>query len=105
QAQIPPAPPPAPGSAQDKGMQKFLGGPCVMCHTVRGTQAGGAFGPDLTHVASRTTIAAGTLPFDHVNLEQWIRNAQSIKPGAKMPAMQLTDEDLNAISTYVESLK
>jgi len=105
QAQLQPAPTPAHGSAQDIGMEKFLAGPCVMCHTVRGTPAGGALGPDLTHVASRTTIAAGTLPFDHVNLQQWIRNAQAIKPGARMPAMQLTDEDLNAITTYVESLK
>jgi cytochrome c oxidase subunit 2 len=105
QAQIQPAPTPTPGSVQDKGMQKFLAAPCVMCHTVRGTQAGGAVGPDLTHVASRTTIAAGTLPFDHVNLQQWIRNAQAVKPGVRMPAMQLTDADLNAITMYVESLK
>jgi len=105
QAQIAPAPPPAPGSAQDRGMQKFLAGPCVMCHTVRGTQAGGAVGPDLTHVASRDTIAAGTLHFDHANLLKWVRNSQDIKPGNKMPAMQLTDDDLNAIVTYVESLK
>ena len=105
QAQLQPAALPAHDSLEDRGMQKFLGGPCVMCHTVRGTAAGGGVGPDLTHVASRTTIAAGTLPFDHVNLQQWIRNAQAFKPGAKMPAMQLTDEDLNAIVAYVETLK
>jgi cytochrome c oxidase subunit 2 len=104
-AQIQPASLPSPGSDQDKGMQKFLAGPCVMCHTVRGTQAGGALGPDLTHVASRGTIGAGTLPFDHPSLLRWVRNAQDIKPGIRMPAMQMTDQDLNAIVTYLESLK
>lgn len=105
QAQIKPAVTPSPGSDQDKGRQKFLSSPCVMCHTVRGTAAGGALGPDLTHVASRDTIAAGTLMRNDVNLTQWIRNAQSVKPGAKMPAMEMSDQDLYAIVAYLESLK
>lgn len=105
QAQILPAAAPSPGSEQEKGMQKFLAAPCVMCHTVRGTPAGGAVGPDLTHVASRQTIAAGTLMRNNVNMSQWVRNAQAFKPGAKMPAMQLSDQDLDAIITYLESLK
>lgn len=105
QAQLQPAVTPAPGSVQDKGLQKFMAGPCVMCHTVRGTDAGGGMGPDLTHVASRSTIAAGTLPFSHENLLKWVRNSQDIKPGNKMPAMQMTDDDLNAIVAYLESLK
>jgi cytochrome c oxidase subunit II len=104
-AQINPAVTPAPGSLQEKGMQKFMAGPCVMCHTIRGTDAGGAVGPDLTHVASRSTIAAGTLDFNHENLLKWVRNSQDIKPGNKMPAMQITDDDLNAIVAYLESLK
>jgi cytochrome c oxidase subunit II len=105
QAQLQPAMTPAPGSLQEKGMQKFMAGPCVLCHTVRGTDAGGAVGPDLTHVASRSTIAAGTLDFNHENLLKWVRNSQDIKPGNKMPAMQITDDDLNAIVAYLESLK
>jgi cytochrome c oxidase subunit II len=105
QAQLQPAPLPTPDSFADRGMQKFMGAPCVMCHTIRGTLAGGAVGPDLTHIASRTSIAAGTLPFDHVNLMQWVRNAQAVKPGAKMPAMEMSDEDLNAIVAYLETLK
>jgi cytochrome c oxidase subunit 2 len=105
QAQIQPAAMPSPGSEQDKGMQKFLAAPCVMCHTVRGTTAGGAVGPDLTHVAGRETIAAGTLMRNHVNLSQWVRNAQVFKPGARMPAMEMSDQDLDAIITYLESLK
>jgi cytochrome c oxidase subunit 2 len=76
-----------------------------MCHTVRGTPAGAGLGPDLTHVASRSTIGAGTLKFDHANLLKWVRNAQDIKPGIRMPAMEITDQDLNAIVAYLESLK
>jgi cytochrome c oxidase subunit II len=105
QAQIQPSMQPQSGSPQDIGFQKFMAGPCVMCHTVRGTPAGGALGPDLTHVASRSTIAAGTLAFDHANLLKWVRNSQDIKPGNRMPAMNITDQDLNAIAAYLESLK
>jgi cytochrome c oxidase subunit 2 len=105
QAQIQPSAVPSPGSEQDKGMQKFLSSPCVMCHTIRGTSAGGAVGPDLTHVGDRQTIAAGTLMRNHVNMYQWVRNAQAFKPGAKMPAIEMSDQDLDAVITYLESLK
>lgn len=104
-AQLQPAAQPAHDSYPDRGLQKFMAGPCVMCHTIRGTAPGAGLGPDLTHVASRSTIAAGTLPFDHPSLLKWVRNSQDIKPGNKMPAMQITDDDLNAIVAYLETLK
>jgi cytochrome c oxidase subunit 2 len=62
-------------------------------------------GPDLTHVGDRQTIAAGTLMRNHVNMYQWVRNAQAFKPGAKMPAIEMSDQDLDAVITYLESLK
>jgi cytochrome c oxidase subunit 2 len=88
------------------GEQLFESGPCAMCHTVRGTRAGGAVAPDLTHVGSRTTIAAGSLPNTLGNLEAWIANAQSIKPGARMPTITtFSGRDLRAVATYVAGLK
>ena len=88
------------------GQMLFAGGPCALCHTVRGTSALAQVGPDLTHVASRLTIAAGTLPNTFGSLEAWIANAQSIKPGAKMPTItQYNGEQLRALASYVASLK
>lgn len=88
------------------GEQLFVGGPCAMCHTVRGTPANGRVAPDLTHVGSRLTIAAGTLPNTLGNLEGWIANAQAIKPGAKMPTLSAyTGPQLRAVAAYVASLK
>jgi cytochrome c oxidase subunit II len=88
------------------GQVLFVGGPCAMCHTVRGTSALGQVGPDLTHVASRLTIGAGTLPNTLGNLQGWIANAQSIKPGAKMPTItQYNGQQLRALASYVASLK
>jgi cytochrome c oxidase subunit II len=96
---------PADPSVAD-GEQLFLGGPCAMCHTVRGTAANGQVAPDLTHVGSRLTIAAGTLPNTLGNLEGWIANAQAIKPGAKMPTLSAyTGPQLRAVAAYVASLK
>jgi len=89
-----------------EGKQLFESGPCALCHTVRGTSAGATLGPDLTHVASRSTIAAGTLQNTLGNLEAWIANAQSIKPGAQMPTLTVfSGHQLRAIATYVASLK
>jgi cytochrome c oxidase subunit II len=88
-----------------RGRQVFLASSCVMCHTIAGTPAGSRIGPDLTHLASRQTIAAGTLPNTTGNLAGWILDPQAFKPGAKMPATQLRSEDLQALLAYLETLK
>jgi cytochrome c oxidase subunit 2 len=88
------------------GRELVTGGPCAMCHTVRGTNARGQVGPDLTHVGSRLTIAAGTLPNTLGTMEAWIANAQSLKPGTKMPTLtQFSGRELRAVATYLETLK
>ena len=78
---------------------------CSICHTVRGTLAGGHVGPDLTHLMSRATLAAGMLPNTVGNLSGWIANPQVIKPGSKMPDLQLSGPDLEAIRSYLLTLK
>ena len=87
------------------GERVFLSGPCAMCHTISGTGAGGTIGPDLTHLASRRTIAAGTLPLTMGNLAGWILDPQSIKPGAKMPPNQIDPQSLQALLAYLGTLK
>jgi cytochrome c oxidase subunit 2 len=87
------------------GQQVFLTHACVMCHTIRGTSAGSRVGPDLTHVASRATIAAGELPNTIGNLGGWILNAQSIKPGCRMPPNQMSGSDLQDLLAYLETLR
>ena len=88
-----------------RGQEVFLSSTCVMCHAISGTPAGSRIGPDLTHLASRKTIAAGTLPNTRGNLAGWIVNPQSIKPGTRMPANQLDPDDLQALLVYLETLK
>jgi cytochrome c oxidase subunit 2 len=88
-----------------RGQEVFLTSTCVMCHAISGTPAGSRIGPDLTHLASRRTIAAGTLPNTRGNLAGWILDPQRIKPGTKMPANQLDPADLQALLAYLESLK
>jgi len=78
---------------------------CAGCHRVRGTVAGGALGPDLTHVASRGMIAAGALDNTKANLAGWIADPQHIKPGSRMPAMELSGPELNAVVSYVAGLE
>jgi cytochrome c oxidase subunit II len=78
---------------------------CAACHAVRGTLAAGARGPDLTHIASRITLAAGTLPNTRDNLTAWIADAQRIKPGNGMPSIRLPAADLRAVVAYLESLR
>jgi cytochrome c oxidase subunit II len=92
-------------SATARGQEVFLTSPCVMCHTIGGTPAGSHNGPDLTHLASRRTIAAGTLPNNRGNLAGWILDPQRIKPGSKMPANMLEPKDLDALLTYLQSLR
>jgi cytochrome c oxidase, subunit II len=103
-AQRQPAPKPA-DSLRSKGEQIFLNGSCALCHNITGTSASGTVGPDLTHLASRRTIAAGTLPNNRGNLAGWIMDPQSIKPGAKMPPNQIDGPSLQALLAYLGSLK
>ena len=98
------APQPA-TEAQKRGHDVFMTGPCVLCHTIRGTLAGSRVGPDLTHVASRQTIAAGTLPMTRGHLAGWIADSQSIKPGNRMPPNLVSGEDLQALLAYLETLR
>lgn len=78
---------------------------CMSCHTVAGTAASGRFGPDLTHVASRDTIAAGLLSNTKDNLSAFIDHPTQIKPGCLMPAMHLSPHDLDLVTNYLASLK
>lgn len=79
---------------------------CGACHTIRGTAANGAAGPDLTHIGSRRTLGAGILPNNAGTLGGWIADSQAIKPGNRMPAYPvLSGQDLRAVSAYLESLK
>jgi len=91
--------------SQRLGQQVFLSSPCVMCHAINGTPAGANFGPNLTHLASRNTIAAATLPNTREHLTQWIVDSQKIKPGNKMPQNNLSSENLNSLLDYLQSLK
>ena len=89
---------------EQRGQQVFLRNQCVMCHTIRGTIAGSRVGPDLTHLASRQSIAAATLPNDPGNLGAWIVDSQHIKPGNRMPPNPLSGDDLTALLAYLENL-
>ncbi|HZP86269.1 MAG TPA: cytochrome c oxidase subunit II [Burkholderiales bacterium] len=95
----------APRSAlQQRGQQVFLRGTCPMCHAVLGTDANGESAPDLTHLASRRTLAAATLPNRPEHLAAWIIDPQAIKPGVNMPQNPLPPEALQALLAYLESL-
>jgi cytochrome c oxidase subunit 2 len=78
---------------------------CGACHTVRGTDAGGVLGPDLTHLMSRGSLAAATLPNRVAYLPGWIANPQTIKPGANMPNLDISGPELASIRRYLETLK
>jgi len=88
-----------------RGRQIFETTACVNCHTVAGTNAHGTFGPDLTHLMSRETIAAGAALNTRANLRQWIEDPDVIKPGALMPAMQMSQADIDAVTDYLQSLR
>jgi cytochrome c oxidase subunit 2 len=87
------------------GQRIFEQTSCVNCHTIAGTMANGTFGPDLTHLMSRETIAAGAVANTPDNLRQWVRDPGVIKPGCKMPAMGLSDRDVSALVQYLETLR
>ena len=97
-----------PAQASDtvtEGRRIFETTACVNCHTVSGTAAGGQFGPDLTHLMSRDTIASGAAQNTPENLKTWIQNPDAIKPGSLMPAMKLSDPDLTRLTAYLETLR
>ncbi|HVG08375.1 MAG TPA: cytochrome c oxidase subunit II [Thermoanaerobaculia bacterium] len=97
------APPRTPQQALGKYLVERL--PCANCHTVRGTQASGRLGPDLTHVASRRTLAAGTMPNNRGHLSGWLLDPQSVKPGNLMPPTAMSSESLQAVLAYLEALR
>jgi cytochrome c oxidase subunit II len=88
-----------------RGRQVFESTACVNCHTVAGTNAHGKFGPDLTHLMSRETIASGAATNTRENLRAWIKNPDDLKPGALMPAMQMSEADIDAVTDYMQSLR
>ena len=103
-AQLEPGNAPAGGEAFE-GRRIFLAKPCAACHTIAGTPAAGTLGPNLTHVGSRSTIAAGLLPTTRGSLAAWIADPQTIKPGNNMPMVPLTGDELRAVSAYMASLR
>jgi len=87
------------------GRRVFFANSCVNCHTIRGTSAQGVFGPDLTHLMSRLTLAAGAAPNTPDSLRAWVRDPQGLKVGCLMPNMQMTDGEVDQIVSYLQTLK
>jgi cytochrome c oxidase subunit 2 len=87
------------------GRRVFMSSGCSLCHAIGGTDARATVGPDLTHLKSRATLAAGTLANTRANLTAWISNPNAIKPGVRMPAIPLNGPQLNALVSYLETLK
>jgi cytochrome c oxidase subunit 2 len=87
------------------GQKLFLSKTCMECHAIEGTSAQSDTGPDLTHVASRGTLAAGTLDNTPDNLRRWLTNPQVVKPSCNMPNMKLNQSDVDQLADYLESLK
>jgi cytochrome c oxidase subunit 2 len=83
----------------------FEQGTCAMCHAIQGTPANARRAPDLTHLASRSTLAAGTVPNTRGHLAGWIIDPHSIKPGVNMPSNALAPDDLQALLAFLGSLK
>ncbi|WP_431323297.1 cytochrome c oxidase subunit II [Rhizobium sp. YTU87027] len=87
------------------GKAVFMVRPCAACHSIRGTEATGTAGPDLTHVASRRTIAAGLIDNTRGTLAAWIADPQTLKPGNNMPMVPLSSDQLRQLAAYMDSLK
>jgi cytochrome c oxidase subunit 2 len=102
--QLQPARPPRTPEAL-AGYQFITSHQCSSCHAISGTDAGGRVGPDLTHLASRRTIAAGTLPMSEGNLYGWVADPQSQKPGTKMPTIPMNSQELHSVVAYLKGLK
>jgi cytochrome c oxidase subunit II len=98
-------PAPEPETAEEQRGQEIFLDSCIYCHAVRGHGPSTEVGPDLTHFASRETLAAGILPLERDRLATWIRDPHELKPGAPMPGTALADEDLEALLDYLESLR
>ena len=88
-----------------QGRDIFLRTACVSCHTVRGTAAAGTFGPDLTHLMSRTTLGAGALLNNPANLRAWIHSPEHFKPGVRMPEMGLREAQIDLVASYLATLE
>jgi cytochrome c oxidase subunit 2 len=91
--------------SQKFGQQVFLSTTCVMCHTINGTPAGSNIGPNLTHVGSRQMIAAASMTNTREHLREWIKDPHQFKPGTRMPANNLGEDQLQALLDYLQSLK
>lgn len=95
-----------PENAQaESGLRVFMDSACSTCHSISGTSAFGQVGPDLTHLASRRTLAAGALPNTPENLRAWIKNPQAVKPGSRMPIVPLSDQQLDDLTAYLSRLQ
>jgi cytochrome c oxidase subunit 2 len=92
-------------TAQQAGQAQFTADQCSSCHMIQGTGAAGQIGPDLTHVASRMTLASAEIPNRPAWLAAWIRNPQAIKPGDRMPDLGLSAHQVNLLVTYLDSLR
>ncbi len=88
-----------------QGQQVFLTGACIGCHVIEGTAAQGKVGPDLTHMASRTSLAGGMFTNTEGNLKRWLANPPAVKPDAVMPNLNLTQSDIAALTAYLQTLK
>jgi cytochrome c oxidase subunit II len=99
------AKPAAETSAVSEGRRVFESTACINCHTVAGTVANGHFGPDLTHLMSRDTLASGAVTNTPENLRRWIRDPSDFKPGCLMPAMGLSDAQVDSVTDYMETLR
>jgi cytochrome c oxidase subunit 2 len=104
EAQLGTAAPPAEALASS-GRDVFLNKSCPLCHTIRGTDANGRVGPELTHVASRARIAAATLPNEDGALRAWILDPHAFKPGVRMPQNPLTSGEVDAVVAYLRVLQ
>lgn len=98
--------PPAPKEGDAEAGSKLFGQlTCQSCHTIAGTPAKATIGPDLTHIASRQTLAAGRMDNSPDNLDKWISNPQNYKPGSHMPNFNLSHEQVHNLVAYLETLK
>jgi len=96
---------PPTGELERRGQTVFMSARCAGCHTILGTEAAGQIAPDLTHIASRGSIGAGTLPNTPEHLAAWLRDPQASKPGNQMPPNPLSATDMQALVAYLEALR